>query len=379
MKQTRLVNAKEDEKRIAGQARNDRSFHMKNIKKNHWCIIIIIFILSCSNKNEHKKFYNFQEEIKIYHSKEVFLSGEFLRPQAICVCDSVIIINDNNQGSFFHAYNLNTGNKYADFGSLGSGPNDLNKPSEMFVDKNKSELVVFDQNFSRIFYYKIEDIINNNLNNIRQVQVNSEASRIIQQNDSIFYCLGFFSNGMFRKDIREKTIGYDFNYPEIPNVELNPVSKFLLFQGEIMIKPDNSKFVYISTRCDLLKIIDMENDFLKEIVTFNTYLPKFSKESDNNIAILKENINGFTSIATTDNYIYALFSGRSAIQNSTNYYFSDYIYVIDWNGNLIKKMILDKDAWKICIDELSNKIYTIHYEMDEYDTIVQFFEYDNIL
>ncbi|KAA6318336.1 hypothetical protein EZS27_031639 [termite gut metagenome] len=131
---------------------------MKN-KKYNWCIIIVsfTFMLSCSNKNDTKNSYDFTEEMKIYHSKEILLSGEFLRPQAICVYDSVILINDRNQGFFFHAYNLNTGNKYADFGSLGTGPNDLNWPTEMFVDKNKSELVVFDQNLSRIYYYKIED------------------------------------------------------------------------------------------------------------------------------------------------------------------------------------------------------------------------------
>ncbi|KAA6325936.1 hypothetical protein EZS27_024899, partial [termite gut metagenome] len=162
-------------------------------------------------------------------------------------------------------------------------------------------------------------------------------------------------------------------------VELNPISKFLLFQGDIMMKPDNAKFVYASTRCDLLKIVAIENNSLKEIITLNTYFPKFKKESDDNIAILKENVNGFISLATTDNYIYALYSGRSEIQDSATHYFSQYIYVIDWNGKLIKKMILDKDAWQICIDEKSKRIYTIHYEMEEYDTTVQLLVYDDVL
>jgi hypothetical protein len=341
-------------------------------------------MFSCSNKNDTKNSYNsydFTEKLKIHHSKEIFLSKDFLNPQAICIFDSVIIICDKNQGFFFHAYNLNTGNKYADFGRIGVAPDEFNMPTTMFVDKNKSELVVFDRNRFRISYYKMEDIINNNLNNFHQVQIriNQNASRIIQQNDSVFYCLGFFSEGMFSKDIREKTIRYDSSFPEIPHEELTPEEKFLLFQGEIVIKPDKSKFAYISTRCDLLKIIAIEKDSLKEIITFNTYFPKFRKESADRIAISRENANGFTSIATTDNYIYALFSGRSMIQYPENYYFSDYIYVIDWNGNLIKKIILDKDAWKMCIDEESKKIYTIHFEMEEYDATVQFFVYDDVL
>ncbi|GHT15088.1 hypothetical protein FACS189426_22340 [Bacteroidia bacterium] len=339
---------------------------------------MVSFTFSCSNQNDTKNSYDFTERLKIHHSKELILSKDFLIPQAICIYDSVIIIEDKNQGFFFHAYNLNTGNKYADFGNSGVGPGDFNMPTTMFVDKNKSELVVLDQNRSQISYYKIKDIINNNFNNFHQDQINQNASRIIQQNDSVLYCLGLFSEGMIRKDIRGKTIGYDLNYPEIPNEKLTPVEKFLLFQGEIMMKPDKSKFVYISTRCDLLKIIAIEKDSLKEIITLNTYFPKFKKEPSG-IAISRENALGFTSIATTDKYIYALFSGRDMVQYPENFYFSDYIYVIDWNGNLIKKIILDKDAWKMCIDEESKKLYTIHFEMEKYDSNVQFFVYDDVL
>jgi hypothetical protein len=47
MKQTCLINAKEDEKGIAGQACNDRSFQMKRILKAALYIVVFLLVFMC--------------------------------------------------------------------------------------------------------------------------------------------------------------------------------------------------------------------------------------------------------------------------------------------------------------------------------------------
>ena len=44
----------------------------------------------------------------------------------------------------------------------------------------------------------------------------------------------------------------------------------------------------------------------------------------------------------------------------------------------IKKVILNKDAWQIFFNENTNKLYTVHFNLDESedDTNVQYYEYD---
>ena len=247
----------------------------------------------------------------------------------------------------------------------------------MDFNQEKSEVSILDRNISKLFYYKLKDIIQNQYDEIRQIKIAPEASRVIQKNDSLFFCIGIFSNGgMFGKSVNGKIEQTYFEFPDIKNENLNSTQKFMLFQGEMKMNPDCTKFAYISKRCDLLKIVSMENDILQEIATVYTYFPKFRKAPDDMIIIERENQNGFLSISTTREYIFALFSGRNEANSGSRNYFGDIVRVFDWNGNLAKEVVLDKDAWQIYVDEKSNKLYTIHYEEKESDYQISYLGYN---
>jgi hypothetical protein len=69
MKKTCLINTREDEKGIAGQARNDRYLHMKNrIKRffliNKYIILIIVFMLYACSKQQKEQGNNLKFTIK---------------------------------------------------------------------------------------------------------------------------------------------------------------------------------------------------------------------------------------------------------------------------------------------------------------------------
>ncbi|GHT12707.1 hypothetical protein FACS189415_3120 [Bacteroidia bacterium] len=301
---------------------------------------------------------------------------ELLRPGTFCIYDSVIIIGERNDNGFFHAYNFVTNEKYSDFGVFGSGPDDLNWPVQISLDNAKAECKVFDQSLRTLYAYEI-DSLNRKRYPARRSKIGEGATRVVQQNDSTFYCIGLFQEGMFGRSVNGKMLEYYLGYPDMKDKEFefeNAFDKFMLFQGELAMKPDCSKFVYVSSRCDLLKIITIENQSLIEICSRSTYFPKYIKQN-NAFAILRDNLNGFLSVSVTNDFIYALYSGRTEKEHSDSHYFADAVYVIDWDGNLIKKLILDQDAWKIYVDEVSQKLYTIHYERKETDTEVHYFVY----
>lgn len=348
------------------------------LKMNNEFAFLFILSISISCNNQANKSQTIETE-KINHTQEFFLVEELLRPDMFCVIDSVIIIYDKhrNGNAFFHAFNLNNGEEYAEFGTIGMGSDDLNYPAQIDFCKEKNEVEIFDRNYSKLYFYKLNDIINDKFIEVRQIKIAPEADRIIHKNDSLLYCLGALpESGMFWESKNGKRGDSFMKFPDVKNESLNSIQKYMLYQGELKMKPDRKKFVYVSTRCDLFKIISIETEVLNEISNRQTYSPKFRQETGNTMAIMPENLNGFISVTVTNEHIFALFSGRSETNYQEKYYFGNIVHIYNWDGDLLKSVMLDKDAWQIYVDDFSMKLYTIHYEMTNIDNTVQYYGYN---
>lgn len=308
-----------------------------------------------------------KEEKNVFHFFSLQLPSDLYRPDMFCVKDSMIILYDHYKGGefLFHSINLCTNVSYSHFGTIGSGPNDYNSPVQIYIDGNT--LNIFDRNYFKIYKYEINSILKNETKYVTYDFIAPEADRVIKKNDSVFYCTGLF-DGMFGKSEYGKITYTYFEFPEVKGHSLTQLQKFFLYQGDIRTNPSKNKFIYTSNRSDLFKIVSMEQDSLQDIKTQFTYFPKFKVNStDGMIAILPENLNGFISSATTDKFIFILYSGRSEKKRPNDFYFGNTIFVYDWSGNLINKVTLDRDAWQLYIEENSNILYTINYEMKEID------------
>lgn len=342
-------------------------------------IILSIYgcLVSCGNHVNDEVDYE-----KIHHISEIDLSRELLRPDLFCVIDSVIILFDKipTKDALFFAFNLYTGVEYAKFGVIGSGPFDYNSPVQMSFDKIENKIWTFDRNYSKMYGYNLQDVINNEIDSIFEVKVPKEVSRVVLENDTLGYCLGSFSKhgGMLGKMVNGEIINSYSSFPEIKDDNLTAAQKFELFQGEITINQYNNKIVYTSARCDLIKIFSVQDGIPVEVKTRYSFLPKYRRNNADYLTLLPENPNGYISVSVSDNYILALFSGRSKKEHGDRHYFGDMIHIFDWEGDLIRKVVLDKDAWQITINKSTNKLYTIHFNFDESEeyTKVQYYEYN---
>lgn len=352
------------------------------MKRLAYLIVFVLpftfYFLSCKESSDNP--YTSSKEIKLRYASEIFLNEELLAPQNICVVDSIIIIQEEKENGHFHAYNLFTGEKYVDFGLQGNGPEDLNWPTQIGINKTKDMLTVFDQGSKKLHFYPLNTIRNRNTPSpVQSIKMPSQASRVVQKNDSLFYFIGTLAKGMYGKWINNKVTDTYLNYPLLKNKDLSSEENHILFQGHLVMKPDNSSFVYASSRCDLLEIISTENSELQKIRSIYSYIPFYKRNSykdDIDISIEKNSPNGFNSISVTDDYIYALYSGRTVTGDKNKSYFANTVYKIDWEGNLIEKIILDKDAWLLHVDKASNKLYTINYEIKDVETTIRYLVYN---
>ena len=106
-------------------------------------------------------------------------------------------------------------------------------------------------------------------------------------------------------------------YLPFPQTEqaVNRDVNYLLFQGDLIMKPDKKRFAYLAYECDLLSIQKVVNDTcLESVVHLNTYTPVFENQSTNEVSsvnVSTDSPKGFLRGVATENYVYALYSGAN--------------------------------------------------------------------
>lgn len=79
-------------------------------------------------------------------------------------------------------------------------------------------------------------------------------------------------------------------------------------------------------------------------------------------------IMGFSDIQVTDNYIYAVFHGRTFRELSMQKKYIDggqYVYVFTLTGMPVRKYVLDCFVYGICVDEGNGVIWATDVNRDE--------------
>ena len=66
---------------------------------------------------------------------------------------------------------------------------------------------------------------------------------------------------------------------------------------------------------------------------------------------------GYTGVAASRDYIFALFSGRTAVQASDREMFGAQVHVFDWDGTLQAIVELEVVAASIAVDKDASRLY----------------------
>jgi hypothetical protein len=173
-------------------------------------------------------------------------------------------------------------------------------------------------------------------------------------------------------------VGRFFEYPAGDGDEkrINNSVRAHAYQGSLAASPDATKCVYAPFSGDIIHFYDIGNDDIrltgKSEKIFSDY------DVDNNSAITKTNtIRGYVSVAATDRFVYALFSGLSIgelTKEGKEPMEARILRVFDWNGKMIRETELDvpcnqigvspddKTLWAIA---LAPEIELVRFDLNE--------------
>jgi hypothetical protein len=167
----------------------------------------------------------------------------------------------------------------------------------------------------------------------------------------------------------------DFDFgAEFPKVEKKMDGNYrnILFAKTTISKPDGSAFASVYDKFPILRIYSKDGILKKEIRYKNNQLfPNALIENDPSEHSLKNIMQNYRKIKSSNKYIYALYIGKTTEEIDIGLNdFSNEIHVWDWNGKPIAKILLDKKIFSFDIDNKDQ--YLIGASLNSLDELYKY-------
>lgn len=164
-------------------------------------------------------------------------------------------------------------------------------------------------------------------------------------------------------------------YPSFKEIT-DTVSIHYMYRGmeRVDVKPDGSKFVSTNSLGSILDIFSIKDGIITLEKEERFYSPKFIIDDTKRIVVQPDCLIGLQELKTTDQYIYAIFSGKQKKEIGGSNSFGKYVYVFDWKGKPVKSYNLNKEISKLAIDEISQRAYVVTKDQDSSE-VFGYFEF----
>lgn len=337
-----------------------------------WVIVITLcMLLSCSRggENSYSTYILFPNE-KLMSAKVINLDTVVFRyPFRVSVMDSVALVLDlHNVDNYFHAFSYPDFKHIASFGKRGQGPDEMlsaetirfeSLDSIWTVDANKMEISRFSLSPSARTVERKEIIpINRNVVRALDVACYSESTFIIPDytGDNRF-CMVNNSGEIVKK---QGTIPTPKKYKEL---SMPAVAQ--AWRSFVDYNPRNGILALVTQLGEVFEVYHL-NDTVHHVRYGPNGAPQFRISEGYGIPA---GIMGFSDVQVTDNYIYAVFHGRTfwdiSRQKDDHTSGGKFIYVFNFDGEPVCKYILDHYIYAISVNEEKGIITAVDVNSDE--------------
>jgi hypothetical protein len=348
--------------------------------------LLSIFLLSGCQSNDLIKItdaYLFND--KSFQNVQ-YLAGNIVndtfvgKPTRLTQIDTTLYVADAALDSLVHKFDVKN-NRYKGLGiSRGNGSSELLSVGHVTPSIDRNSVWAHDITSQQWHQYDKElntliDKMQFSIDTINNIYIN-EPQWI---SDNLFVCVNSLSHKerfyivnrylTEFKPVFNPQFSFDDNYP--------PFLMNDIFSSLIHVRPDKKKIVLAGRYLDCIEIYNADGSLTKLLKgPEKNFEFKYDKgRSFGNGVLVKsaESRRAYICLRTTNDRIYALYSGKER-RDSSHYSTSNIIYTFDWEGNLLKKYVLDCHIDSFDVDESTQTIYAIQYT-DSY--IVSFNLFDD--
>lgn len=352
---------------------------------NKLCFISLVFYLvvlyssACVIKNdpikkvEIIKFSSVETTINL-KGKPIRLNEKINYPYGIQIFDSLLIIRDNeNNNKMLHFINTKNFKYLGGACKEGMGPGEFIGLSVVDTWNINHGFWAFDITKSSITKIFPDSAINDS-HYMPSPELKIKRPKIhgfLNVSDSTFIGTFFgYEPRLALFNFFGDTLYSFLHYPELPNTynlskkDLQYKVKSYIYKAKIYKNLKRHKLVLCFFNSAALQIVDYHNaKLLKTVIgPDDTFPPKYLYQG-NRAVISRESKRGYICASVTDDYIYALYSGKKS--KDPDSVLGNQIIQFDWDGNPIKKYLLDHRLFTFAFDEINSKFYGIDVYLDK--------------
>lgn len=321
-------------------------------------IFLLFLILGCKSENMIENDIRFDSfpnteklELNILHKLDGIAVDGLLTYN-----DSTLLIRHKANSSEHHFSTFDVNRKSINLNLLEAGSEPNQSMAFLSYGVMDNHIWVFDIVKNEIITTKIDTNIN--VDNLLANSVSTFYYNIQPINDSTFLGSGDYDSNYWFSLVNSRNNQVIENYVPYPKnisrAEKNSYESFLF------INPSRNKAVLAGRYTDRIHIINLENEkstIYKGPENFKPYYDVMSRGDGKEISIRNDRTKyAFVKGATTKNYIYLLYSGN--IHNGSNLYYGKEVFIYDWKGKPIKRLILPHYILDIAIKSDDSIIYT---------------------
>ncbi|WP_455665268.1 BF3164 family lipoprotein [Phocaeicola sp.] len=275
-----------------------------------------------------------------------------------------LIILDYKSDSLFHLIDIKNKIYLGQFGRKGQGPNEFDHPNNIQIYDN-DQICCYDGNKAEVKKIEIDSMNRKILCSAIVKFRDNWNFDVIPISSQTFLAHGCYEDAMFRIiNEKDETLSVFASYPYKDESEKNISNRLraMAYQGTMRMN-GRGYMAFAVTHAKLIYLYMVDGDKLiklGEIIdSYAKYTPDTSVSGAYSVAFDGKYPECYMDLAITDDFVYALYSGRSFKEFETSCRESEYIYVYNWIGKLVKSYKLDIPVSRFCLDQQSKKIYAI--------------------
>mgnify|MGYP003295479218 CR=1 FL=1 len=322
-----------------------------------FCIVFFICI-SCTNKREQWITEELQHQVLNFSDAVIGSVGGIQKE------GNNLVILDFKQDSIFHWIDLNRNHYIGMYGVKGQGPDEFVYPSSLNSQGNL-QMACFDNGKREVRMLHL-NLAENEMGFSSLVKTTGSIKfDIVPLSKSRFVLNGEINGAMFALlNENGEVMSLSDGYPYKDDAESLIPSRFraLAYQGTLRVN-SNAYFAYAIRGAKQLHLYQVESDEIKKIGEviegYGHYTPNMDTEGSYSVMNDGNFPECYLDLAVSDNFVYALYSGRSFNEYKISAFEGEMIYVYDWFGNPVKAYRLDVPISHFCVDEFEKKIYAI--------------------
>jgi len=330
-------------------------------------LVIFTTLFNCKSKNEsiyfNREKYLISKDID--YDKNKLLIGF---PSLLVAVDSCLVTLSFQGNNYIKILDLKE-HRICEMGAKWKGPGEIAFPTDLSLNRcSFKSFDVYDYGKKTVNVFNIDSCrIHKKSNPIEIIKAIKSSFKSYNICDDKNLNTGLFDNKFPFSVSNKDSIFYKFgDYDYNPQDNNSLMNKCMAYQGNYRLQDSN--FVRTCTNAQIIEIYKFDRNLhfhlVKKIV--GSYVNYKSGNSNKGYSspINSDSPFAYLDVATSKKYMYLLYSGKKPkeFRKNNDYIKGSEIHVLDWKGNSIVKLKLNKNVVNISYSEKENRIYAITHD-----------------